>query len=88
MCALKRATTWYAQEKDKLGGFLPYQISQKVKKEGMGTHAAMIWKYVKANIPGMSLLKPGVKGDVPPWAFKSLCIAFESYVCIQQINSR
>ena len=36
----------------------------------------------------MSPLKIGVKGDVPTCAFKSLCIAFESFVCIQQINSR
>ncbi len=36
----------------------------------------------------MSPLKPGVKGDVPVCAFKSLCITFESYVCIQQINMR
>jgi hypothetical protein len=87
--ALKRATTWYAQEKDKPKGLSLYQILQKVKKEynGIRLHATTIQKYVKANIAGMSPLKPGVKGDVPPWAFKSLCIAFRSYVCIQEINS-
>ena len=36
----------------------------------------------------MSPLKIGVKGDVPACAFKSLCIAFKSIICIQQINSR
>ena len=35
----------------------------------------------------MSPLKIGVKGNVPTCAFKSLCIAFESFVCMQQINS-
>ncbi len=30
---LKRATTWYAWEKDKPGGLLSYPILQKVKKE-------------------------------------------------------
>jgi hypothetical protein len=43
---------------------------------------------VNANIAGMSPLKPGVKGEVPAWAFKTLCVAFVSYVQIQQINSR
>jgi hypothetical protein len=61
-----------------------------VKKEfdGIGLHATTIWKYVNANIAGMSPLKPGVKGEVPAWAFQTLCIAFVSYVRIQQINSR
>jgi len=36
----------------------------------------------------MSPLKIGVKGDVPPCAFKSLCVAFESFVRIMQINSK
>jgi hypothetical protein len=29
-----------------------------------------------------------MKGDVPEWAFNSLCLAFKSYLCIQQLNSR
>ena len=36
----------------------------------------------------MSPLKHGVKGDIPPCSFKSLCVAFESFVCIKQLNSR
>ncbi len=66
------------------------QIEAKAKKEfnGVGPHAATIRRYINANIAGMSPLKIGVKGDVPACAFKSLCIAFESFVCIQQINSR
>ena len=36
----------------------------------------------------MSSLKIGVKGDIPPCVFKSLCVAFESFVCIMQINSK
>ncbi len=87
-CALKRATRWYAQEKDKPGGLLLRQIEKKVKKEynGIGPCHTIIWHYVNANIAGMSPLKHGVKGDVPPYAFKLLCVAFESFVCIQQIN--
>jgi hypothetical protein len=71
-------------------GLSLYQIAKKVKREydGVGLHPATIWKYVNANISGVSPLKPGVKGDVPDCTFKSLCIAFESYIHIQQINSR
>jgi hypothetical protein len=88
--ALKRATSWYAKELKKTGGLSSYQIAAKVKKEfdGVGPHAATIRRYINANIAGMSPLKVGVKGDVPTCAFKSLCIAFESFVRIMQINSR
>ena len=67
-----------------------YQIEAKVKKEfdGVRLHAATIRRYVNVNIAGMSPLKIGVKGDVPTCAFKLLCIAFESFVRIMQINSR
>ena len=81
-CALKRATNWYAREKNKTGGLSSIQIEAKVKKEfdGVGPHAATIRRYVNANIAGMSPLKIGAKGDVSTCAFKSLCIAFESFV--------
>ncbi len=86
--ALKRATSWYAKELKKTGGLSSYQIEAKVKKEfdGVGPHAAKIRRYINANIAGMSPLKIGVKGDVPTCAFKSLCIAFKSFVRIMQIN--
>ena len=88
--ALKRATLWYACKSKKPDGLSSYEIAEKVRKEfdGVGLHAATIHKYIKANLQGMSPLKCGVKGDVPAWAFKSLCLAFESYVRIQQLNSR
>jgi hypothetical protein len=39
-------------------------------------------------IAGASHLKPGIKIDIPKWAYNSLCIAFETYVRINEINSR
>ena len=60
------------------------QIEAKVKRP----HAATIWHYVNTNIAGMSPLKIGVKGDVPPCAFKLLCAAFKIFVRIMQINSK
>ncbi len=88
--AFKRATSWYSREVKKPNGKSSYEIAILVKKEydGIGPHAATIRRYVNANLSGMSPLKPGVKGDVPAWAFKSLCVAFESYIRICQINSK
>ena len=69
---------------------LSYQIEKKVKREfgGVGPSAITICRYVNANLQGMSPLKVGVKGDIPPCAFKSLCVVFESFVRIMQINSK
>jgi hypothetical protein len=88
--AFKRATSWYARELKKPNGKSSYEIARLVQGEydGVGPHAASIWRYVNANLVGMSPLKLGVKGDVPAWAFKSLCVAFKSYIQICQINSK
>jgi hypothetical protein len=88
--ALKRATKWYAREVKKPGGLSSYEIAALVKKEydGVGPHAATIRRYLNNNLVGMSPVKPGVASDVPASSFKSLCVAFESYVRICQINSR
>ena len=88
--ALKKATRWYAREKNITGGLLSYQIEKKIKAEfgGVGPHATTIRRYVNGNLQGMSPLKIGVKGDIPPCAFKSLCVAFERFVRIMQINSK
>ncbi len=60
----------------------------KSEYDGIGPHPATIRCYVNANLAGMSPLKPGVMSDVPTSSFKSLCVAFKSYVWICQINSR
>ncbi len=59
----------------------------KTEYNSVGPHAATICCCINANLVGMSLLKIGVKGDVPTGAFKLLCLAFESYIWIWQINS-
>ena len=53
--ALKRAKLWYARESKKPDGLSLYEIADKARKEfnGVGPHAATIWKYVKANLQGM-----------------------------------
>ena len=88
--ALKRTTKWYARERNIPGGLSSYQIEKKVKQEysGVGPHATTIRRYVNANLQGFSPLKIGVRGDIPSSSFQSLCLAFESYVRIMQINSK
>jgi hypothetical protein len=88
--ALKRATKWYARERNIPGGLSSYQIEKKVKQEysGVGLHATTICRYVNANLQGFSPLKIGVRGDIPSSSFQSLCLAFESSVWIMQLNSK
>ena len=56
--------------------------------DGVGPSAATLQRYAKFGLTGLSPLKPGVKSDIPKWAYNSLCVAFESYVRINQLNRR
>ena len=88
--AHKRATSWYAKEKEKENGLAAETISKKVKEEfdGHGPSARTIQRYVNdLGIAGNSPLKRGPNGNIPAWAYSSLCTAFESFVRIQQINA-
>ena len=68
----------------KTDGKSSYKIARLVKFEydGVGLHPTTIWRYVKENLAGMSPLKPGVKGDVSPSVFSSLCTAFERKIAV------
>jgi len=88
--AFKRATSWYSKELEKSNGLSSYQISKKVKIEfdGVGPSATTLRRYAKLGLVGESPMKPGVKSEIPKWAYNSLCVAFESYVRINQLNRR
>jgi len=77
---LKRAMKWYAREQKITCGLSSYQIEKKGKREfgGVGPCAMTICHYVNSNLQGMSPLKIGVKGDVPPCAFKASCASCRS----------
>jgi hypothetical protein len=87
---LTRAAKWHAWEVDKLDGLSSYEIAKWAKKEynGCGLHSAMIHHYVNAKLAGTLPLKVGVKGEVSASSFKLLCMAFEIYSWIFQINSQ
>ena len=83
-------TSWYAREKEKPDGLSSYAISKKVKVEfdGVGPSPRTLQRYANDGIGGTSPLKPGVQSDIPKSLYKSLCIAFESYIRINQLNAR
>jgi hypothetical protein len=89
--AFKRATSWYDRELQKgKAGLSSYEIAKRVKLEfgGAGPSARTIQRYANTGLAGLSPLKPGMKSDIPKWAYSSLCTAFESYVRINQLNRR
>ena len=90
--AHKRATSFYASELKKPKGerLSADAVSKIVKKEydGHGPSARSIQRYVNDhNNIGISPVKMGSRGNIPPWAYSALCNAFESYVRIMQVNS-
>ena len=60
----------------------------KVEFDGVGPTARTLQRYANDGIAGVLPLKPGVKSDIPKSLYKSLSVAFESYVRINQLNSR
>jgi hypothetical protein len=91
--AFQWATSWYDREvqkgKDGLSSYA-YKIAKRVKVEfgGAGPSARTIQQYASNGLAGLSPMKPGVKSDIPKWAYSSLCTALESYVRINQLNRR
>ena len=82
--AHKRATSFYASELKKPKGerLSADAVSKIVKKEydGHGPSARSIQRYVNDNnIIGLSPVKMGSRGNIPPWAYSSL-------QCIRQLH--
>jgi len=87
--AVKRATLEYAAESKNPAGKSASQIAAEIKlqHDGVGPDARTITRYVNEyNHVGMSPLKTGKKNIIPRWAFQSACMAFETYVSINQLN--
>jgi hypothetical protein len=74
-----------SQQSDEI---LSYVISKWVKREynGCTLHPAIVGHCFNTNLAGISPLKVGGKGGCARFTFKSLCMAFESYIWICQIN--
>ncbi len=48
--------------------------------------ARKIQQKVKKGEIGCSLLRQGTKGNIPELHYKNLCMTFESFICINQLN--
>ena len=65
-------------------------ISKKVKEQfdGVGPSTRTIQTYVKDGLIDTSLKKKGANGNLPLFAFNTICTAFHSFVAIHQINGK
>ena len=85
--AFKRATIFYVKEKSKKGGKLARQVSEMAKREfSVDISARTIQDAVYKDHIGVSPLQRGPRGAIPDVHYKNLCIAFESFLSINQDN--
>ena len=90
--AHKDATMLYHQERSKgQGGLSVREVAEATQKKhnGVGPSASTIHKYVvdlQCGI-GVSPMKKGHCGNIPPVAYKALCSAFASKLRICQLNA-
>jgi hypothetical protein len=90
--AHKEATIMYDREVGKeKGGMSVRQVEEFIKKKnrGIGPSKTTIHRYViELGLVGMSPLKTGPEGNIPREVYKSLCMAYGSFLRINQINGR
>lgn len=86
--ALKFGTTLLASENAKENGMSSRQVAAIGKKryKGIGPSHATLLHYVANGLIGVSPLKTGPQGDIPPHEYQALCAAFASFMRIQQLN--
>ncbi len=85
----KKATLLYQAEKAKTKGLSASMVSDMMfNKYDIKICNRKIQRYVKKNIVGASPVRRGPQGNVKPVVYKNLCMAFESYLRINQINAR
>ena len=90
--AHKRCTLWYNIEKEKQDGLSATAVCDRVNnvefKGATSVQARTVTRYVAEGRAGESPKKRGYTGVVQPNVFKLICEAFETYIQINQINSR
>jgi hypothetical protein len=86
--AFKRATLMYAQKKEKgKMGMSARNVTELIRNEfKVNLCPQTIQKKVKEGNIGCLLLRRGPQGYIPEQHYSNLCLAFESFICINQIN--
>lgn len=83
----KKATSLYKAEKG--NGMSASTVSDLfLEKYKIKICPRKIQRYVKKNVTGVSPIRRGPQGNINPLVYKNLCMAFESYLRINQINAR
>jgi hypothetical protein len=86
-CAFKRATICYAREKGKKGGKSAREVSEMARREFLvDLSARTIQDAVCKGRIGVSPLQRGPRGAIPDVDYKNLCLAFKSFLAINQDN--
>ena len=77
----------YAREKGKGDGMSARTVAELIRNDcGISLCPQTIQKKVKEGNIGCSPLRHGPKGNIPELHYNNLCVAFESFVTINQIN--
>jgi hypothetical protein len=85
--AFKRATICYAREKGKKGGKSAREVCEMARREfSVDLSPRTIQDAVSKGRIGVSPLRRGPRGSIPDVHYKNLCIAFESFLAINQDN--
>jgi hypothetical protein len=85
--AFKHATIVYARLREKNDGMSAASVAMMISKEfDVTVSAQLIQQFVENGDIGCSPLKRDPKGNIDQRHFKNLCMAFESYVWICQLN--
>jgi hypothetical protein len=86
--ALKRATMMYHRERQKTdGGMSAQEVADKIEEDtGVKVSKRTIQHKVKNGNVGTSPLRRGPKGNIPDRSYRDLCLAYESYITIQQLK--
>jgi hypothetical protein len=86
--AFKRATILYDSERKKDGGMSARAVADLIQSD---THVQLcvrtIQKKVKEGEIGTSPLRRGPQGNIPERHYTNLCMAFKSFVTINQLNA-
>jgi hypothetical protein len=86
--AFKRATVMYSRERAKgKSGMSARSVTELIRIETkIELSARSIQQKVKEGQIGTSPLRRGPRGNIPELHYRNLCLAFESYIRINQIN--
>jgi hypothetical protein len=87
--AFKRATIMYSRQREKPDGMSAREVVNLIERDsGIKLSERSIQQKVRDGNIGTSPLRRGPKGFIPDRHYQNLCIAYESFVSINQLNGK